>query len=431
MSEALEDRIIYSVIVKRKTENDNYLLSNVVNSCFYYLRESGITIQYATLVAKVKKLESADLELVDLDKLKSQKINKYLLPDNYCVRYAVNPNLAPTLMNLKGVIVHKCIQEANEKGLLYLRFDDTSPDNKPSLIDSYESYCYVLNTLNLQYVTYYVSDYLQEYYKVAKQLLVAKKAYLKYKLNKTYQLVQFERFLKGNTRYVFIIDGLKPWVGLRQCVTPHVRKPTYKIWPTLNFHSTIDDAKLGVTHIYRGADLKSCELIQTEFLNTLKSIGYFKRYTLPTCTYWGRNKIIGALCSSSKIAKLADYKNDLKEVFKDPRCPTIDNLEYYGISLNAVNKFWREIGVSPRPAVINLNLLKMYCEPIKPTCMYTGSGDLPVLVTEHITNKLQLIFIDKKFKKQLRDGMNFGFKNFVIKYVNKKFVKLLVPFKSY
>ena len=102
--------------------------------------------------------------------------------------------------------------------------------------------------------------------------------------------------------------------------------PDAKIWPTLCFHSIMDDYRLGITHICRGADLKHSE--KKQFLKLLPDIDY----KFHICRCWGKNKFNNVTVSSSKVAKY--YQG-----YKVFNYMTIDNFEYYHIPTYTIYHF--------------------------------------------------------------------------------------------
>lgn len=389
------DSILSALIINRRDRNLLLDPQKIACSAAYYLRAASLPYDYQTIRERVLQLIKSPATPTDLAVLRSPAVNKFLLPNGYRVRYAVNPNSEPTLMNLKGVVIHRLIQDANPNGTIYLRFDDTSPDNKPPTMAGYQGYLSAVRLFDLRVQVQYASDNLELYYRYGETLLRQGVAYLRRGYLITRDLDTYYRFLEGKTDHVLMIADKTPWVALRRCKNRHIRHPTRRVWPTLAFHSACDQYRLGISHIFRGIDLQASQTAQRTLLNVLAP-----DYTYPKCYYWGRHKLAGITVSSSKLVHLDPYRYNH---------PTLHNLLYYGVTPTAIYQFWKQIGLGPNASTINIGLLKKYCVPLKPALRYDGDSRQCVLFSrQHLTGRWAFHYCSKAFKKSIPRGVLFG-----------------------
>jgi len=115
---------------------------------------------------------------------------------------------------------------------------------------------------------------------------------------------------------------------------PRVGKK-YRVWPMLEFSWAIDDHLLGITHVFRGNELK----IETEMC---KFIWDILKWKYPTITHTGLLSIAGAKISKSKAQE--EVLAGKYSGWDDPRTWSVQSLRRRGIQPHAVMDFIRSIG---------------------------------------------------------------------------------------
>jgi glutamyl-tRNA synthetase len=420
----LED-IVYSLLLNRIEKYGlNFELNKVKQATWYFVSKYFPNCSKQTIEGEIdlllKKYSHSGLESFKnckIIQLEEPKKDKFIIQPHSILRYAVCPNSSPTMLNLKGLCLHKALIVSNPHIKVYFRFDDSSPDNKPATKQAYNGYIKALKWLNLSFEIIYVSDRIERYYEVAKLLLKEKKAYLLHKGKKEYDETLFNKFINSNLpNSVFYVDDMKPWVGLRICKRAHLLKKNYKVWPTLNFHSPIDDIDYNITTIYRGKDLLSTQKKQKIIYDFLKPTSTIKFY------YWGRNRLPTYSVHSSTLLK---EKN-----LYDPKTIFFENLIYYEIRPNALYEFYREIGFSNTDTVLNIGLLRKYQKNETPSIYRNYILNVNKLsyvhfYEEHITGNKGFIFVNDDFKKlKCHETIRVGKDYFKIN-PQKKLIKLI------
>ncbi len=389
-NDSLIESFIYSIIKERKQKYGTYEQNFIFNSVLHYLKLAKVEYTNEKIHQIIKEYNvDKVVKLIELNEYKNKPIDKFILPEYSICRYAVCPNSSPTIFNLKGLAIHKLFYDRSKNIKIYLRFDDTSPRDKKNKLRIYNSYINAATWFNLSFEIIYASDRLERYYEIGKELILLKKAYLEFRNKKYYDLDSYNNFIKYKQKYTSyvlkIVDPVKDWVGLRYIANTHIRTSKYKIWPTLNFHSPIDDVDLGITNIYRGKDLKATEVFQ-------KTIYEHLNYSVKTRVYWGRNRFENYSVHSSTIMK--------NKRLYDASAVIYENLLYYHISANSLLKFYEELGLSNTDTIINVGLIKKYqnSNSLPSFIKYEPAKNYLMFYTEHISNKTGYIYVDKSYK---------------------------------
>lgn len=408
----LEQKIVDVFVLSRliKYKNTQLSVDHIKNSCYVVFKKSHLeipknleqliklSILSFTGLSEAELIEKYNLNAIE----KSVYTSKFQLPDNAVLRYAINPNYEPTLGNLRGISVHKELLKVNSLNVkVYLRFDDTDPKNKPSIKAGYLAYLKSIQWMGLNISeVYYASKRCKIYYQFAKQLLIKNVAYIT-NSSTPFSIQLFEKMISKKTKHLLKIkNSIKDWIAFRYVLKPHVITNTAILfWPTLNFQSFVDDYTLNVTHIFRGKDLKNTEQKQSELFSVFNK-------TYPICVYWGRNRLENYNLSSSKLVKSKDIYS--------PTHLSFSNLQYYKISPIALNKFFVDLGLTEVDSILNIATLKSYQTHHKSQLDYIFIKPLLrnyiVYYTEHITNKLNYLYVDYSFKKFKKYSNNVVFK---------------------
>jgi glutamyl-tRNA synthetase len=317
-----------------------------------------------------KKIE----EQSALPALEKAKIGKVVM------RFAPNPNGAPTLGSARGIVVNSEYVRMY-KGKLILRFDDTDPRVKRPMLEAYDWYiedCEWLDARPDEVI--YASKRIPIYYEYMERLLETGKAYpcfcsrnefKKFRatgvecphrnLSSEDALEIWHKMLEGAYEEGEVViriktdmrhkdPAIRDWVAFRIVYESHpLVGDAHFIYPMLDFESAIEDNLSGITHIIRGKDLMDSELRQ-------KYIYEYFGWEYPVTKHWGRVSIheFGKLSTSTirkaiKAGKYADWD--------DPRLPTIKALRRRGFQPEAIRKFFISLGVGENDVAVSMKNL--------------------------------------------------------------------------
>ena len=321
-----------------------------------------------------KELEQKHPEL--LEKKDEERRNLPELPGDtskVVMRMAPNPNGPLHLGHARQAILN-WFYVKKYKGKYILRFDDTDPKNKVPIKEAYD---WIINDLKWLGITpneiLYASNRLDIYYKYAEKLIKMEKAYictckpekfreLKNKgkpcpcrnLPKEEQLKRwkkmFTEYKEGEAVYRVKTDlknpnpALRDWPGFRIIENNnHPRNKTARVWPLLNFNSSIDDHLTGVTHIIRGRDLDFTEHQQRYLYNHFK-------WKYPETIVTGKLNLEGAVLSSSEIKK--GIQEGKYTGWDDEKLGTLKALRKKGLKPEAIKQLIWDLGIRKNNAMI-------------------------------------------------------------------------------
>jgi glutamyl-tRNA synthetase len=270
------------------------------------------------------------------------------------------------------------------KGKLILRFDDTDPKN-PNKIPLKEAYEMIKEDLRWLQVKWhseiYASKRLKIYYQYFEECLRRGFGYVcKCEPEKWRERVraarkpcpcrensieknldEWEKMLEGIYREGEAVARIKTdltqkdpatidWVAFR--IVDNPRHPLFeappKIWPSLDFASSIDDFECGVTHIIRGKDLAICEKRQ-------KTLYELFGWKYPWVAVFGKIFSEEVVLSTSEIRK--GIESGKFSGWDDPRLPTLLALKKRGIQPEAVRKYITSLGLTEHETNLDLNIL--------------------------------------------------------------------------
>lgn len=288
------------------------------------------------------------------------------------LRFAPNPNGPLSFGHSRGVVVNALLA-AQHDGLVVLRFDDTDTSVKPPDPRAYdwitEDYEWLTGRKPDRVVR--VSEHLDRYHEVARDLLTAGHAYVcecsgdafselrKQRTDCPHRdresqtsLDLWDQMLDGTlepgscvvrlkTDMTLPNPALRDWPMLRiQWGTHPVVGDRHKVWPLLDFESAVEDHDQGVTHIVRGKDLMDSTRKQTLLYQILG-------WTYPETLYWGRVKLheFGSFSTSSMRKGIEE---GTFSGWDDVRLPTIRAMRRRGIQAEALARFWVEMGLTQK-----------------------------------------------------------------------------------
>lgn len=260
-------------------------------------------------------------------------------------------------------------------GKLYVRIEDTNPDNiyKPSYkmikeeskwltdgiaqvavqsdrINFYYKYAEKLIKLNSAYVCTCSGDEFREFVKEKKNC-PCRKLNVKENMKRWKKMLDKKGFKEGEAVLRFKSGmksnnpAMRDFPLARINLTPHpLQKKKYRVWPLMNLAVATDDIEMKMTHIIRGKDHRDNAKRQEMIYNVLGK-------KAPWTGFIGRIKFKDLELSTTKI-KQAIAEGKFKG-WDDKRLPTIASLKKQGYKPSAFWKFAEQIGLSEADKVID------------------------------------------------------------------------------
>jgi glutamyl-tRNA synthetase len=300
-------------------------------------------------------------------------------------RFSPNPDCVLHLGSARAIIL--CYEYARMyKGKFILRFEDTDPRLKRTVLEFYDLIREDLAWLGCKPNEEYIqSDRIPLYYEYAEKLLKQGNAYVctcqpdQFRkrilasqpcdcrnLPVEKHLERWQRMLQGGyaegeavlrvkTDLNHPNPAIRDWPAARVIDAekfPHPRVGAkYHVWPLYNLACGVDDHLLGITHIIRGKEHLTNQVRQ-EFMYKHLSWKY------PEAIHYGRLKITGATLSKSKIVQ--GMKEGLYKSWDDPRLATFAALRRRGIAPEAIKKMIIDVGPKTQDVVLSWENLYAY-----------------------------------------------------------------------
>jgi glutamyl-tRNA synthetase len=301
--------------------------------------------------------------------------NKY---SQIVTRFAPNPDFVLHIGSLRAVFLSHDYARMY-KGKFILRFEDTDPRLKKSVVEYYGQIEKDVKWLGCEYDEKYImSDRIPIYYEYAEKALGQGFAFVctcepdqfkaiiesgracphrskspaenleSWHKMLSGQLKEGEAVVRVKTETTHPNPAVRDWPAFRIIDPekyPHPRVGSeYRVWPLYNFSAAVDDHLMGVTHIIRGKEHLTNAVRQT-FL--YKHMGW----SYPEAIEYGRLKMIGFKLSKSEMVK--ELEEGLVDGFDDPRLPTVASLRRRGYSPEALRKVVHEMGARPVDATLS------------------------------------------------------------------------------
>ena len=320
------------------------------------------------------KEEKKEVKEKGLPPLKNAEKGKVVM------RFAPNPNGAPTLGSVRGIIINGEYARMYN-GKFILRFDDTDPRTKRPMVEAYDWYIDDCKWLGYEPdKIIYASKRIPVYYEYIEKLLKMGRAYPCFCSKEEFKKFRdsgiecphrniscekaldiWKDMLDGRYKEGEVViriktdmkhkdPAIRDWVAFRIIYEPHpLVGDSFHVYPTLDFESAIEDHLSGVTHIIRGKDLIDSERRQRYIYD------YFS-WQYPITKHWGRVKIheFGKLSTSSikKEIEAGKYSG-----WDDPRLPTLKALRRRGFEAEAIRKFFISLGVGENDVAVSMKNL--------------------------------------------------------------------------
>lgn len=316
-------------------------------------------------------------EIVAAD-IASGKHNKII------TRFPPEPNGYLHIGHAKSICLNFGIA-LEQNGECHLRFDDTNPEKEE--VEYIDSIIEDVRWLGFNWGTkeYYASDYFDQLYEYAIELIKKGKAYVdsqsaeEMRVNRgtltepgkaspyrerTVQenLDLFEAMKKGEFEdgsHVLRakIDLASPNINLRDPVLYRIRKSHHHrtgdrwcIYPMYDYTHCISDAIEGITHSVCTLEFEDHRPLYDWVLDELETPCH------PQQIEFARLNLSYAIMSKRKLLSLV--KNGMVDGWDDPRMPTISGLRRRGVTPEALRDFCERIGVAKRDSMVDMALFE-------------------------------------------------------------------------
>ena len=320
------------------------------------------------------------IKTIITDDLASNKVKGII------TRFPPEPNGYLHIGHAKSICINFGLAKTFE-GRCHLRFDDTNPSKED--VEYEESIKEDVRWLGFDWGDYlfYASDYYQQLYDYAVQLIKMDKAYVcdlnadeirahrgtltkpgvdSPFRNRTSEenLDLFERMKTGEfdegTRILRAkIDMASPNINLRDPAIyrilkqPHNRTGDgWRIYPMYDFAHGLSDMIEGITHSICTLEFEDHRPLYDWFLDTLKTPCH------PQQIEFARLNLTNTVMSKRHLLELVSNKS--VSGWDDPRLPTLAGLRRRGVSAKAIRNFCDGIGVAKGNSTVDIGLLNHY-----------------------------------------------------------------------
>jgi glutaminyl-tRNA synthetase len=316
------------------------------------------------------------LEQIIIDDLKSGKVK------TVATRFPPEPNGYLHIGHAKSICLNFGLAE-KFNGTCNLRFDDTNPEKEEpeyekAIIRDVEWLGFKWHRLC------YASDYFQQFYEWAKELIAQGKAYVDHQTadeirenrgtltqpgiespyrNRTVEenLYLFEKmkngeFEEGECVLRAKIDMAHPNLNMRDPVMYRIlKKPHYHagdkwcIYPLYDFAHGYEDAIEGITHSICTLEFENHRPLYDWFLDNISLPSRPHQYE------FARLNLSYTVMSKRFLLELVN--RGIVSGWDDPRMPTISGLRRRGYTPSSIRRFCDEIGVSRVESIVDIEFL--------------------------------------------------------------------------
>ncbi len=302
-------------------------------------------------------------------------------------RFPPEPNGYLHIGHAKSICLNFGIASENPGGLCNLRFDDTNPAKEEvEYIDSIQSDVRWLG-FDWQERLFYTSDYFEQLYKYAVQLIKNGKAYIcslsadeirEYRgtLTETgkdspyrnrsvaenlelFQRMHAGDFEEGTHVLRAKIDMSSANLNMRDPTIYRIRYTEHPrtgkkwcIYPMYDFAHCLSDSIEGITHSICTLEFENNRPLYDWFLDQLKLKSH------PQQIEFARLNLSYTIMSKRKLLQLVE--EGLVSGWDDPRMPTLSGLRRRGYTPEAIRTFCDRIGVSKTNSTIDMAMLEHY-----------------------------------------------------------------------
>jgi glutaminyl-tRNA synthetase len=299
-------------------------------------------------------------------------------------RFPPEPNGYLHIGHAKAICLNFGVAAEND-GVCHLRFDDTNPTKED--VEYVESIQADVRWLGFDWrdKLFYASDYFEQLYQYAVQLIKAGKAYVcslspdemrqyrgtlsvpgedsPYRTRSVAENVDlFERmrageFPEGTHTLRAKIDMASGNMNMRDPVmfrilhaSHHRTGDTWCIYPMYDYAHCVSDAIEGITHSICTLEFEAHRPLYDWFLDVLQTPCH------PQQIEFARLNLSYTMMSKRKLLQLVTQGH--VSGWDDPRMPTISGLRRRGYTPEAIRTFCERIGVAKRDSVVDIALLE-------------------------------------------------------------------------
>ena len=328
-------------------------------------------IQQETEFKKYKIPTKTNKSYVKLPVLKNAKKGKVI------TRFAPEPNGYLHIGHAKAVIINDEYSKIYN-GKIVLRIDDTNPLNEK--LEYYDKISDDLKWLGIKFNhTKNSSDDIELMYEKCVQLIESNLAYVCVCKK---EIIQINRYNKkscacrinsvdqNNSKWEMMHNKYKSgeatvrFRGDMRSNNTVMRDPIlfriinashpklnlkYKVWPSYDFSTSIEDSIDGITHAFRSKEYELRNELYYEILNALK-------IRKPEVLEFSRLELKGIPVSKRKIKALIDEKKITD--YDDPRLSTLRSMKKRGIVPSAIRKFIMSLGFTKSDTLAPFKVLE-------------------------------------------------------------------------
>jgi glutaminyl-tRNA synthetase len=302
-------------------------------------------------------------------------------------RFPPEPNGYLHIGHAKSICLNFGIAAENEGGICNLRFDDTNPGKED--IEYVESIIQDVRWLGFDWNDrlFYASDYFEQLYQYALQLIKAGKAYVcslsadeiresrgtlttpgkesPYRNRSVtenqdlFERMQAGEFEDGSHVLRAKIDMASPNVLMRDPALYRIRRISHHrtghkwcIYPMYDFAHCLSDSIEGITHSLCTLEFEINRQLYDWILDELNVDCH------PQQIEFARLNLSYTVLSKRKLVELVT--GGYVSGWDDPRMPTISGLRRRGYTPESIRNFCERIGVARRDSVVDMALLE-YC----------------------------------------------------------------------
>ena len=299
-------------------------------------------------------------------------------------RFPPEPNGYLHIGHAKSICLNFGIASEYKEGLCNLRFDDTNPIKEE---DEYvESIKEDVRWLGFDWENrlFYASDYFEQMYQYAVQLIKAGKSYVcdlsaeEIKENRgtltkpgkdspyrnrsveenldLFKRMRAGEFEDGSRTLRAKIDMASPNLNMRDPVMYRILRATHHrtgdkwcIYPMYDWAHGLEDSIEGITHSICTLEFEDHRPLYDWFLDQLDVYH-------PQQIEFARLNLTYTMMSKRKLLELVEQ--GYVSGWDDPRMPTISGLRRRGYTAESIRKFCERIGVAKRDSVVDIALLE-------------------------------------------------------------------------
>lgn len=312
-------------------------------------------------------------------------LNKGMPKEKLRFRFPPEPNGYLHIGHAKAICINFGLGE-KYKAPVNLRFDDTNPEaEEQEFVDSIKE--------DVEWLGFkwdkecYASDYFQQLYDWAVQMIKDGKAYVDDQSSEEIteqrktpfedgvespfrnrsveeSLVLFEKMKNGQVeegKHVLRakIDMTSPNMNMRDPVMyrnlnkAHHRTGTdWKIYPMYDWAHGESDFIEGISHSLCSLEFENHRPLYNWYIEQISDEEDFK----PKQREFARGNVSYLITSKRKLRKLVE--EGIVDGWDDPRMPTISGLRRRGYTPESIKTFWNKAGVSKRDNLIDISLLE-------------------------------------------------------------------------